>query len=582
MKNCTFHIEEYKSDKPKTLRPIDLRCVESAKNLRELKDHVEPITETVCNAGLPARNQFIRLTIDLTPRNDHESTEAIFKRDFLNARKIKSRHGRSAAEIRWLIKELERHGLHVIRVSKDRLQLIVVGTVARVEHALNTIIGRFEEHQVGSEHKFLGWKANPRLPGHLVNFICSIGIGGTGKRTRHSYAKTKAVDPDVSGLLDPRKVSVMYNVPSILNGKNPGTLTGKGVNIAIVTSGTFDPKDVEKYLKMFNIVRTGKITVKFVGGKSTELNIETTLDVQQVAGSAPGADITVYVAISPDDATFSEMFKLAQEGNHDLYSCSWGGPEDSITPSAIQAENNSIKLMVAQGGTFTAASGDQGAYDGSEGARAKKKTGKKVKQPKKAPPLKCDFPASSPWARAAGGTGAQLNADNTIKIEIVWPGSGGGESVVFTDTDAPYQAGTLGMPRNGRRNTCDVSGPADPSNPGSLLVFQGQVQSVGGTSVSAPAQTAYDLAMIIEALGGKRLGLVNKIDYEILNDPVAYAACFNDITKGDNGDGQGPGYTAGRGFDHGSGIGSANVAGRIVEFKKRLGVSTVRTRRRCA
>jgi hypothetical protein len=51
--------------------------------------------------------------------------------------------------------------------------------------------------------------------------------------------------------------------------------------------------------------------------------------------------------------------------------------------------------------------------------------------------------------------------------------------------------------------------------------------------------------------------------YRIGNSPAAYSMVFNDVTEGNNGNGEGPGYPATANWDHPTGWGTPKVDGLI-------------------
>src|SRR5262249_40372839 len=115
-----------------------------------------------------------------------------------------------------------------------------------------------------------------------------------------------------------------------------------------------------------------------------------------------------------------------------------------------------------------------------------------------------DFPASSPFALACGGTRV-LAAQNKITKESVWNqhraelaswagptgrfgSGGGGVSSVFPVP--AYQKGSkipasVNPPHSRGRGVPDVTGDGDPDSGYNILV-DGQQMSIGGTSAVAP------------------------------------------------------------------------------------------------
>jgi kumamolisin len=183
------------------------------------------------------------------------------------------------------------------------------------------------------------------------------------------------------------------------------------------------------------------------------------------------------------------------------------------------------------------ASGDSGSSDGVPGGA-----------------VHVDFPASSPYALACGGTRLKATA-TTILGEVVWHdafgATGGGVSAFFAlpvwqqGRDATTVQGAV-QPLTAR-GVPDVAADADPQT-GYEVVVDGVQTVFGGTSAVAPLWAG--LIARINALTGRRAGYVQ---------PVLYPreSAFRDITRGNNG-----AYRASAGWDACTGLGSP-VGARI-------------------
>ena len=253
-----------------------------------------------------------------------------------------------------------------------------------------------------------------------------------------------------------------------------------------------------------------------------------------MAGSlAPGAQIAVYFAPNTDQGFINAVTAAVHDTKlkPSIISISWGGPENSWTAQARDALNSACQDAGTMGVTVLAASGDEGADDG---------TGSPV----------VDFPAASPYVVGCGGTRLAL-AGTSIRSEQAWDelsanqgATGGGVSEVFALSSYQQSANVPAAPNGfAGRGVPDVAADADPES-GYQVVVDGQQTVIGGTSAVAPLWAGL-LARINQALG-KNVGYVN---------PLLYAAnaegMFHDITAGSNGD-----YSAGPGWDACTGLGS--------------------------
>jgi kumamolisin len=259
------------------------------------------------------------------------------------------------------------------------------------------------------------------------------------------------------------------------------------------------------------------------------------LDVEVVGALAPKAKIAVYFAPNTDagflDAITTAVHDTANRPS--VISISWGGPEISWTSQAMTAMDEAFQAAAALGITVCVASGDNGSSDGAAGG------GDHV-----------DFPASSAFALACGGT--SLHATQTaIDSETVWnDGSGGGASGGGISSVFALPAWQNGMSARNiqgqsipltKRGVPDVAGNADPAT-GYDVRIDGTDTVIGGTSAVAPLWAG--LIARINGTNAKAAGLVN---------PQLYAntGALRDITQGNNGD-----FQASAGWDACTGLGS--------------------------
>jgi kumamolisin len=199
----------------------------------------------------------------------------------------------------------------------------------------------------------------------------------------------------------------------------------------------------------------------------------------------------------------------------------------------MQAFNDVLQSAMAVGVTVCAASGDSGSSDGVGDGSAH-----------------VDFPASSPYVLACGGTRVEASGQS-IGREVVWndgaDGGATGGGVSGTFSVPAWQEGLAAATAHGGkvalrgRGVPDVAGDASPAS-GYDVVIGGANTVVGGTSAVAPLWAA--LIARINAAKGQPAGFVNAKLYK------AGSVC-NDITQGNNGS-----YVAVPGWDACTGLGS--------------------------
>ena len=176
-----------------------------------------------------------------------------------------------------------------------------------------------------------------------------------------------------------------------------------------------------------------------------------------------------------------------------------------------------------------------------------------------------DFPASSPYVLACGGTTLHLSSTG-LTGETVWNngglasvlGAGGASGGGISERNAvpSWQQGIVpasANPGHARgRGVPDVAGNSDETT-GYVIQADGQsMPGVGGTSAVSPLWAGL-IARINQHLG-KPVGFINPLLYS----QFGKTAAFHDVTSGNNDPtgGQLGGYNAGRGWDACTGWGS--------------------------
>ncbi len=506
-----------------------------------LDKRADPNTKLKIVVGLKLRNE-AELDAFLKEVSDPNSPSF---RKYLSADEFTRRFSPRQNDVDRVVAFLREFGITVIQVTPNRTLIEAEGTVQQLERAFAVEINEYSLVTAEGSKTFLSNARDPSVPLMLIPIVQSV----IGLNTYDELESRSRVEPHVpasttvpSGL-SPQDVASIYDFPNANNSGAKSRLTGAGRTIAIATAHSYDLKDVEEYWRTFGIKRTGKIKDVHVGGVSTKLNGETTLDLETASAQAPGADIIMYMAV---DAKFTNCTltynKVVTDNIADVMSISWGLCEEHTGSRQMKTEHAIFKQAAAQGIAVFAAAGDDGAYDCRHDEKKDAK-GKKVITAK----LSVDYPSSDPYVVAVGGT-TLMNLSGSRLLEWAWHGGGGG---ISDEWGQPSWQNGPGVPQNDKRNSADVSLNADPST-GYAIYFEGKWKRTGGTSVSAPEWAA--LWILIEEAAGQRVGSPNEIFYR-LGRSSDYSKTFYDITSGDNGDSMGPGYKAGDKWDHPTGWG---------------------------
>lgn len=308
---------------------------------------------------------------------------------------------------------------------------------------------------------------------------------------------------------------------------------GSGQTVAVEIDTPITTSDVNTYLSTAGVTHTGTITNVAVdggGNASSSDYVETALDVETIAGLAPGANIRVYNFPDLSSQSIEDGYnQTVSDGIATVVNSSFGGCETSDT-SFTNTTNSIAQQAAAKGITFAASSGDSGSNEcsGSQGVSS---------------------PASDPYFTAVGAVNFTDNS-TTGALASITAGSdssngfssGGGYSRVFAVPS--YQSGIAGVNSSGRNNP-DISLPGV-----GVAVYassQGGWMKVDGTSWSSPEFTA--LMAEVNQLRGTHFGFVNPNLYTLFKN-TGYTD-YTDVTSGNNG-----GYTAVSGYDLVTGIGA--------------------------
>jgi kumamolisin len=429
-------------------------------------------------------------------------------------------------------------GMQIAAAYANRKVLDVVATVAQAEALFHTVINLYRYHNV----TYYANAVPALIPNALHGLV--MAVSGFNNFARHVAQPPLVDNPTQTPLgYGPSDLETAYDEPVHVNPQ----LSGAGVTIAVETAYDFADSDLAAYWNTFHVPRSGSLVRKIVddpvqqGLPAPGRSEETTLDVEQVTSNAPGANVIVYEAVDPLNSTFDDLYEQTViDPRIDVVTTSWGSCEAGADPNEVAADNDLFEEAAAEGQTRFAASGDNGAKDCGLNNPPDGLPG----EPN---PSTVDFPASSPWIAASGGTSLTLTAARTIRTETAWSGSGGGVSSFF---DLPaYQGPVTTLASRSKRNVPDVALNADPSTPYAMYYLGSWALSVGGTSCVAPNMAA--LYAQFDQYYGRRLGLAQSGLYSGFAAHTYPGTAWHDIVSGGNG-----GYAAHPGYDNVTGVGS--------------------------
>jgi len=360
---------------------------------------------------------------------------------FLTADEFVARFAPSQADVAKVIANLATYGLTATATTATTLS--VSGSAAALERAFSVILHSYEvpAHDNVAAYTFRAPTSKPAAPAAIASLVSAV-VGFDN--SPHLRPHTRSVGSPLSGTPSPMHatgdVPGAYTVLDFENfyDVNPlyrQGLSGEGSNIGIMTLANFTPTDVFDYWNALGLhVNPHRLSLFYIDGGSGPVSddagsLETTVDVEQSGGVAPGANIAVYMAPNTNQG-FVDLFATAIDKNWaDTLSVSWGewewfdnlenapvtDPTSGQTVSSLQALHELLVRAAIQGQSVFTASGDGGAFEAFDDG---------LGPPQFNLPLSVDYPASDPAITGAGGTtlpGPQvltLPSGKSITIEI--------------------------------------------------------------------------------------------------------------------------------------------------------------------
>lgn len=531
---------------------------------------------------------------------------------WLTPEQFGARFGLSGSDLANVSSWLTSQGFTITGVAKSSTFITFSGTVAQVQQAFGTTIHKVSHN--GEQH--VTNLSDPTLPSAVANVVLAVTGLDDFKPKSRSRARGVTIDPSqplftqtVNGVtshyISPADLYTIYDFAPLTSAG----ITGTGITIAVVgqtdlTQGNVLPDANIAAFRTASGLPAINLKLQVAGqdpGISTADIDEAHIDVEWSSAAASGATI-LYVYGSDvfrNSLTYAIDNKVAP-----IVTSSYGDCETGFGAAMVASYNLLLAQANAQGQTVMSSSGDAGATDCDVDGLATEG-------------LSVDFPASSPYVTAAGGTmfsgdvsspstywsstnsttgllgGSALSYipeqpwnETTASGGLTAGGAGGGGASAFFSKPA-WQTGT-GVPADSSRDTPDISLNAAAMHDGYLVCSQGDgtnepacangtfvgannaVNVFGGTSFVSPTFAGI-LALVEQKLATPSgLGNVGPVLYGFLNGPT-YSSVFHDIITGSNSipcsqgtlncpNGGSIGYNASTGYDQASGIGSIDAS----------------------
>jgi subtilase family serine protease len=508
-------------------------------------------------------------------------------RHYLTAAQWERRFSPTPTSVSQVRAWLAGQGFTVSGVTPDRMTVSARGTAAQIESAFGTTLNNYRVR-----HKAVRLAATDlSIPSALAGAVEGVtGLDGTLATPDHTGAPSSSTIPFPPGFRNPQPCSASYaektdTTDPAFGGGYPATLpyticgygptqfqsayglnalfaagdTGAGVTVAIVDAYASPSllADAQKYYELndpseplassqFSKIAPHHFNLAAECGASGWFN-EQTLDVEAVHATAPGAHILYVGAKNCAGSLFDAVQKVVDKHAADIITDSWGDTGgDLLNSSSIREAFDNVLIMAAGTGIGVQfSSGDAGDNYAGLGLTTP------------------DYPASSPWVTAVGGTALQVGAQGQRQGELGWstskstlctkalvgavagctsstvgswqppaPGAylyGGGGGTSYQYSEPSYQASVVPAPLADRNQALtgesnrvepDISMDADIQTGmviGETQDFKGKAEygqfKLGGTSLASPLFAG--VMAVADQMAGKAIGFANPALYSV-------------------------------------------------------------------
>jgi kumamolisin len=486
----------------------------------------------------------IDVTLGLVGPNLPSANEYVNQK--LTSEELATKFGAQKATADKAAKALKKFGLKVDKVLLATQSMRVSGTAAALEAAFKP---RWAMMRSPTQGEYRGREGSLYIPKELKGLV--DGVFGLDERKMARRKARAAAAAAALAPLGPADLEQRYNFPQ-------GDAAGQ-IAIAEFGGGYF-ADDLTAYCNKFQrpvpqvqaisvdapVYTLAQIQALPPKAQKAALgdSIEVMMDVQIVAGLCPKAQISVYFSAF-DQGGWVNLLDEVIAAKPAVLSVSWGLAEEDPgwSEGAIDAVNDRLNAARLLGITVCASSGDDGSGDQLDDGKAH-----------------IDFPSSSPFSLAVGGT--MLVGTGASVKEVTWwdpPGrrtnngggsTGGGVSMHFPRPAWQNVRVKSVNPKSiDGRVTPDISALA--GDPLYDLIFMGGDQPNGGTSASTPLWASLIARINANLPAAKQQRFLTPLLYQngSTGQPVG-KTCSRDITTGDNtSTPPGKGYKAGAGFD---------------------------------
>jgi subtilase family serine protease len=517
-------------------------------------------------AGTP-----VDIALALQMRNVDGAKSAVAAGQVLSRAAFVAQYAPSSAQVSAAVTYLQSQGFTNVQAAPNNMLVTATGSAAVVQKAFDTTLHGFS---VGGRTYFANTSPGfvpAALGGNVVAILGLANVPGL-KAGPQQQLSAQAVKPQQSQptpctqsvntttgapvcprFYDPQTFNIAYDATGVGGaGQTEIAIFAEGDPSVAISDFRYNESQFGLKQVPVNVIHAEPAT------SDTSGNGEWTLDMtysQAMAWKVKQIDLYTAASMSFKDLTVA-MNRWASDDVAPVMNASVGGCEVFPYQSGDMLAGDMILVEAAlQGQSFFASTGDTGGYCGVAGVPPNGGVG--------GAPL-VEYPASSPYAVAVGGTDLFSNVDGTYLGEQAWQSGGGGVSQFEY---APFWEGgvqPVGTTAVGLtfRGVPDVA--MDAALETGALLYEGGTQYItAGTSLASPLAAGTYTRM--QNLHGRSLGFAAPLYYKIFssNSPAQLAGPpeteligpFHDVLQGTNGL-----YTALPKYDYTTGLGSIDVA----------------------
>jgi kumamolisin len=505
-------------------------------------------------------------------------------KQFLSVNAIASQFGASAATQQSLLAYMQGQG---ITMTTDPTGAFAegdasIGVLSRVFSAA------FSVYSLGGSDTFVALSGVPTLPPALQGVVTEVlGLLSTQTTLQQTGNDSAASKSGLSAQLtsnqigqqgSPTSSGTRSGCPDALakNGFTPNQflsaygmdslrsrgVSGQGVYLALIETASFSQSAIDQFTQCYGIANPTRPQVITLGNTPGEA-VEPMLDIELVLSVAP--QLSGLLVFEKDLKSYGDWVSLyaaplntKYTGGRkiDIISTSIGNCELQWTAAAVRLMEHVLLTAATAGISTFASAGDSGSstcyhHDKTTTSQS------------------AEYPASSAYVTAVGGTNLALNTANQITGEGVWndtlfpspynthlAGGGGGFSVFV---NLPFWQTGTGISSK-TRMTPDVALFADAFPGYAIYTDLKGWSDDGGTSAATPLMaSSVALLQQMASAKGQTLGPAFLWIYKLTNSS-AYQTAFGDVIVGNNDVFHVGCCNAGPGYDTASGWGSPNFS----------------------